>query len=50
SVIAARGRDGSFAAFDPPKNEHENHILRRSTVPSPLSEDSSTEAVLIARR
>lgn len=50
SVIAARGRDGSFAAFDPPKNEHENHILRRSTVPSPLSEDSAAEAVRIARQ
>ena len=50
SLVAARGRDGSFAAFDPPKNEHENHILRRSTVPSPLSDDSAAEAVQIARR
>ena len=36
-MIGARGRDGSFAAYDPPRNEHENHILRRSTVPAPLS-------------
>jgi 5-(carboxyamino)imidazole ribonucleotide synthase len=50
SVIAARGRDGSFAAFDPPMNEHENHILRRSTVPSPLNEEGSAEAVRIARQ
>jgi 5-(carboxyamino)imidazole ribonucleotide synthase len=50
SLVAARGRDGSFAAFDPPMNEHENHILRRSTVPSPLSDDSAAEAVRIARR
>jgi hypothetical protein len=34
SVVGARARDGSFAAYDPPKNEHENHILRRSIVPA----------------
>ena len=33
SVVAARGADGAFAAYDPPENIHENHILRRSTVP-----------------
>ena len=37
SVVAARGADGAFAAYDPPENEHENHILRRSTVPSRLT-------------
>jgi 5-(carboxyamino)imidazole ribonucleotide synthase len=50
SVIAARGRDGSFAAYDPPRNEHENHILRRSTVPAPLSPARVKEAVGIASR
>ena len=50
SVVAARGRDGAFAAYDPPKNEHENHILRRSTVPSPLDPEKSAEAVAVARR
>jgi len=49
SVVAARGRDGSFAVFDPPKNEHENHILRRSIVPSPLSEEGVRECFDIAR-
>ncbi len=49
SVLAARGRDGAFAAFDPPKNEHEHHILRRSTVPAPLSEAKVREAVRIVR-
>jgi len=49
SVVAARGRDGAFSAFDPPKNEHENHILRRSTVPSPLSEEGVRECSDIAR-
>jgi 5-(carboxyamino)imidazole ribonucleotide synthase len=50
SIVAARGRDGSFLAYDPPKNEHENHILRRSTVPAPLSGAVAGEAVGIARR
>jgi 5-(carboxyamino)imidazole ribonucleotide synthase len=50
SVIGARGRDGSFAAYDPPRNEHENHILRRSTVPAPLSPETSKQAVVIASR
>ncbi|MEJ0043908.1 MAG: ATP-grasp domain-containing protein [Rhizomicrobium sp.] len=30
SVVAARGQDGAFAAYDPPENLHEHHILRRS--------------------
>jgi 5-(carboxyamino)imidazole ribonucleotide synthase len=50
SVVAARGRDGEFAAYDPPLNEHEHHILRRSTVPAPLSEAQIGEAAAIARR
>lgn len=49
SVVAARGRDGSFAAYDPPKNEHEHHILRRSTVPAPLTEKARADCVAIAR-
>jgi 5-(carboxyamino)imidazole ribonucleotide synthase len=49
SVVAARARDGSFAAYDPPKNEHENHILRRSTVPAPLTKTQGEEAVAMAR-
>ncbi len=50
SVVAARGRDGSFAAYDPPKNEHETHILRRSTVPAPLAPSTADEAIAIAKR
>ncbi len=50
SVIAARGRDGAFAAYDPPENFHENHILRRSTVPSRLSAAQCEEAKEIAHR
>jgi 5-(carboxyamino)imidazole ribonucleotide synthase len=50
SVIAARTADGQFAAYDPPENLHEHHILRRSTVPSRLSEAQVREAQDIARR
>ncbi|HVW73045.1 MAG TPA: 5-(carboxyamino)imidazole ribonucleotide synthase [Rhizomicrobium sp.] len=49
SVVAARGADGAFAAYDPPENDHENHILRRSTVPSRLSATQVEEAKSIAR-
>ena len=34
SVIAARGRDGSIAAYDPAQNVHREGILHTSTVPS----------------
>lgn len=50
SVIAARGLDGDFAAYDPPQNVHENHILRRSTVPSQLNPTQAAQARAIARR
>jgi 5-(carboxyamino)imidazole ribonucleotide synthase len=50
SVIAARGADGSFAAYDVPENIHENHILRRSTVPSRLSRAQEDAAKFIARK
>jgi 5-(carboxyamino)imidazole ribonucleotide synthase len=50
SVVAARGADGGFAAYDPPQNEHEHHILRRSTVPSRLSPAQVDEAKAIARK
>jgi 5-(carboxyamino)imidazole ribonucleotide synthase len=50
SVIAARGRDGSFAAYDPPENFHADHILRRSTVPSRLTHAQSNDAKTIAKR
>jgi 5-(carboxyamino)imidazole ribonucleotide synthase len=50
SVIAVRGRDGAFAAYDPPENFHEHHILRRSTVPGRLNAAQTDEAKSIARK
>jgi 5-(carboxyamino)imidazole ribonucleotide synthase len=49
SIVAARGCDGSFAAYDTPENEHENHILRRSVVPARLTGAQANEAKSIAR-
>jgi 5-(carboxyamino)imidazole ribonucleotide synthase len=37
SIIAARGRDGSLAAYDPAENVHRNGILHTSTVPAAIS-------------
>jgi 5-(carboxyamino)imidazole ribonucleotide synthase len=50
SVVAARGADGSFAAYDPPENIHEHHILRRSIVPSRLSAAQAENAKAIAKK
>lgn len=49
SIVAAHGADGAFAAYDPPENDHENHILRRSTVPSRLTPAQVQEAKAIAK-
>jgi len=50
SVIAARGTDGSFAAYDPPENVHGDHILRRSTVPGRLTKEQTSEAIAVAKK
>ena len=39
SVIIARDGNGESVCFDIPKNEHANGILKRSVVPSGVSED-----------
>lgn len=48
SVVAARGLDGAFAAYDPPENIHEHRILRRSVVPGRLTGRQADEAKTIA--
>ncbi len=50
SVIAARGLDGEFHAFDVTENEHRNHILHRSVAPARLTPQAASEAIDIARR
>ncbi|MEM9320435.1 MAG: 5-(carboxyamino)imidazole ribonucleotide synthase [Pseudomonadota bacterium] len=50
SVIAARGRDGQVAAFDPGLNVHRDGILATTRVPAPIPPSLKTDAVLIASR
>ncbi len=50
SVVAARGIDGAFRAFEVTENEHRNHILHRSVAPARLAPEAATEALETARR
>jgi 5-(carboxyamino)imidazole ribonucleotide synthase len=50
SVIAARGLEGEFAAFDICENEHEKHILARTRVPAAIAPATETAAMAIARQ
>jgi 5-(carboxyamino)imidazole ribonucleotide synthase len=49
SVIAARGPDGAFAAFDVTQNEHRDHILHRSVAPARLPGALAERAVAATR-
>jgi 5-(carboxyamino)imidazole ribonucleotide synthase len=50
SVIAARGIDGEFRAFDVTENEHRNHILHRSIAPARIKPAAAAEAISIAEK
>jgi 5-(carboxyamino)imidazole ribonucleotide synthase len=50
SVVAVRGADGTFAAYDPAENVHENHILARSLVPARLTKQQVENAKTIAHK
>ena len=50
SVVAARGLDGAFAAFDLCENEHERHILARTRVPAAIAPATAARAIAIAGR
>jgi 5-(carboxyamino)imidazole ribonucleotide synthase len=50
SVVAVRGWDGAFAAYDVTENEHRDHILHRSVVPAGIPVVVGRQAVDIARR
>lgn len=50
SIVATRGRDGTFAAYDPPENQHREQILRRSFVPARISQATAEEARNIGRK
>ncbi len=50
SVVATRGQDGAFSAFDLCANEHQNHILDVTRLPAQVSEATASDAITIARR
>ena len=50
SLIATRGLDGDFAAFDLFENEHERHILARTRLPAVVSAATEAAAREIARQ
>lgn len=50
SVVAARGRDGTFVAYDVCENAHRDHILSLTTVPAAIAGRTMAEAGEIARR
>jgi 5-(carboxyamino)imidazole ribonucleotide synthase len=49
SVVAARGLDGAFAAYDVCENEHRDHILSLTTVPARLGPAATAAAIAAAR-
>ncbi len=48
SVVAARGADGAFAAYDVCENLHDNHILKLTRAPARLDAAAAAEAVRMA--
>ncbi|TYC60534.1 5-(carboxyamino)imidazole ribonucleotide synthase [Rhodobacterales bacterium] len=50
SVIVARDLDGTCASYDIARNHHENHILKTSTVPAGVSEETARAAGDMARK
>lgn len=51
SIVLARGEDGSIESYAPPRNEHRDGILARSTLPAPAEIAAQwTEAAALAGR
>jgi 5-(carboxyamino)imidazole ribonucleotide synthase len=50
SVVAARGLDGTFAAYDVCENQHEHHILNLTRVPAQISAEAAAAAITIAQQ
>lgn len=49
SVVAARGLDGEFRAYDICENLHEHHILAETTAPAAISDATARAAMDMAR-
>jgi 5-(carboxyamino)imidazole ribonucleotide synthase len=50
SVVAARGEDGAFRAYDLCENVHENHILALTLAPARVDPRTAEAAIGMARR
>ena len=50
SVIVARGVDGTVKCYDPADNNHKNHILKTSSVPADIPQQTTQEAIEMATR
>jgi 5-(carboxyamino)imidazole ribonucleotide synthase len=50
SVVAARGVNGAFAAFDVCENTHENHILKVTRAPARILPETAAEAVILTKK
>lgn len=50
SVVAARGADGAFAAFDVCENEHRDHILFTTRIPAAIRPQTAAAALAAAAR
>ncbi len=50
SAIVARAENGTAAVYDIAANHHENHILKRTTVPAPISAAAKARAAEIGRQ
>ena len=50
SVVAARGMDGAFAAYDVCENRHANHVLAQTLVPARIDPATAAAAVGMARK
>ena len=49
-MVAARGLDGDFVAWDVGRNEHEHHILSTTSVPADIGDDLRRRARDKAKR
>ncbi len=49
-MVAARGEDGAYAAFDTVENRHRDHILDLTLAPARIPEPVDRQAQAIARR
>lgn len=48
SVVTARRANGERASYPPVENRHEDHILRTTLAPAPITPSLATEAVALA--